>query len=91
MKKIQWGVMLAVGMVMLGLALAREQSVRAFCSPHMCEPENVLAGCNTGEKCVAYCCIEPTPGPSAGGGGGEDLGLHLWLRPQGRRLYGGIV
>ena len=70
MKKIKWGVMLAVGMVMLGLALAREQSVRAFCSPHMCEPENVLAGCNTGEKCVAYCCIEPTPGPSAGGGGG---------------------
>ena len=70
MKNIKWGAILAGGIVILSMMLGRGQSVRAMCNPHMCEPDAVAKDCNAGEKCVSYCCIEPTPGPSAGGGGG---------------------
>ena len=73
------GAVMAGIITVLALTLSWQGVVRAECNPHMCDPITVDTDCNPDEKCVAYCCIQPTPGPSSppGSGGGRGNMPHF--------------
>lgn len=73
MKKISWGRVLALALVLMTVVLAR-QSVKAACIPAQCTPFDESWTCNPGQHCTAGCCVDDvtppppsSPPPSDGG------------------------